>query len=187
MFRAISEIAVAIMVTSVTENPRSSASWWPALRASTMSSGLSMLTTMSPATIAPDRRFATQQAKALFEIQRGVHVVERQPQLDHGKSHLWLQTHDHSVCAAQPGHMRDGPQRSGGEGIHHIDGGDIDDDALRAEPADSLHQVVPKPFGLGVGQCGLHRCDENRALFQDGDWHGVLALIVSTRWSRRCE
>src|SRR5437879_8911008 len=126
MFRAISEIAVAIMVTSVSVNPRSMARSWPALRAATMSSGLWISTTISPSTVAPDRRFAIQQGKALFEVQRGVHVVERQPQLHHGERHLWLQTHDHGVRAAQPGHVRDGPQRSGGERIHDIDCGDVD-------------------------------------------------------------
>src|ERR1700761_2886443 len=105
MFRAISEIAVAIIVTSVSENPRSSASWCPALRAATMSSELSIATTISRATVASDRRCAApqlaaiEQREALLEVQRGVHVVERQPQLDHRERHLGLQAHDHGVRA----------------------------------------------------------------------------------------
>ena len=122
-----------------------------------------------------------QQGEAFFEIQRGVHVVERQAQLHHRKGDLWLQAHDHGVRAAQPGHVGDGAQRPGGERVHHVDGGDVDDDALRAEPADPFHEVVPQPFGVGVGQRGLHRGDQDRALFQDGNWHGVLVLIVFTR------
>jgi len=31
--------------------------------------------------------------------------------------------------------------------------------------ADPLHQIVAKPLGVGVGERGLHRSDEDRALF----------------------
>src|SRR5437660_9112 len=112
MLRAISEIAVAIIVTSVRVNPKSIASWWPALRAATMSSEVLMATTVSAATVAPDHRFTqpqllVQQRYALFEIERGAHIVEGQPQLHHGERHLWLQTDDHRGRPAQPGHVRD--------------------------------------------------------------------------------
>ena len=58
-----------------------------------------MLTTMSPTTVVPDRRFThaaltIQQSKALFEVQRRLHVVERQAELDHREGHLRLQADD---------------------------------------------------------------------------------------------
>jgi hypothetical protein len=79
-------------------------------------------------------------------------------------------------------------RRSGGERIHHVDGGDVDNDPLRAKPADPLHQVEPKAFCIGVGERGLHRSDENRPLFQDWYWHEVFAavVVVFTRSARRC-
>ena len=55
------------------------------------------------------------------------------PELDHRKGHLGLQADDHGVRAAQPGHVRDRAQRPGRERVHHVDRGDVDDDALRAD------------------------------------------------------
>src|SRR4051794_6884971 len=128
MLRAISEIAVAIIVTSVNENPSWRASSCPAWRAVTMSSGLMMSTTKSAATVAPIRRvprfeLPIQQRKALFQIQRRVHVVEHQPELHHCEGHLRLQPDDHGVRAAQPSHVGDRAYRPGGERIHHVDRG----------------------------------------------------------------
>src|SRR5512133_2483156 len=102
MLRAISEIAVAIIVTSVSEKPSWRASSCPAWRAITMSSELLTSTTNSAPTVAPIRRLAgfqvpIQKRKSLLQIQRGVHVVEHQPQLDHREGHLGLQAHDHGV------------------------------------------------------------------------------------------
>src|SRR5690242_16637937 len=123
MLRAISEIAVAIIVTSVSEKPSCLASSWPAWRAATMSSGLLTSTTKSVVTVTPDRRFSTvelaiQQREPFFQIQRGMHVVECQPQLNHRERDFGLQADDDGVRAAQSGHVRDRAQRPGGEGIH---------------------------------------------------------------------
>src|SRR5690625_4861179 len=108
MFRASSEMAVAIIVTSVSEKPRSWASWCPACRAVTMSSRCATSTTMSSDTVASDRlplcELAVQQRKPLLQIQGGVHVVEREAQLDHRTGNLGLDTDDHRLRAAQPGH-----------------------------------------------------------------------------------
>ena len=135
MLRAISEIAVAIIVTSVSEKPSCRASSMPGLAGRDDVVGVVDRDHDSQsATVAPDRRFAdpqlpVQQREALFEVQRGVHVVERQAQLDHGERHLGLQADDHGVRAAQPGHVRDRAQRPCSERIHHVDRGDVDDDA----------------------------------------------------------
>src|SRR5580692_3936057 len=103
MLRATSEIAVAIIVTSVSEKPNLRAKLWPACRAATMSSGLPTSTVTSSATVESDRfpqpQLAIQQRQTLFQIQRRVHIVEHQPQLDHGKRHLRLQADNHGVGA----------------------------------------------------------------------------------------
>src|SRR5258708_16703076 len=176
MFLAISEIAVAIIVTSVSEKPSCRASSCPAWRAATMSSELLTSTTKSVGTVAPDRRLARvqlpiQQRKPFFEVQRRLHVVEHQAELDHGEGHLRLQADDHRIRAAQPRHVGDRAYRPGGEGIHHVDRGDVDDDAVCAAAAAALHQVWTKPLGVGVGERGLYRSDEDCALFQNGYWH----------------
>src|SRR5947208_2457711 len=124
MLRAISEIAVAIIVTSVSEKPSWRASSCPAWRAVTMSSELLTSTTKSVGTVAPDRRSARfqlpiQQRETFFEVQRCIHVVEHQPELDHCEGHLRLQPDDHGVRAAQPGHVGDRAARPGGERITH--------------------------------------------------------------------
>src|SRR4029453_965282 len=118
MLRAISEIAVAIIVTSVSEKPSCRASSCPACRAATMSSELLTSTTKSVGTVATDRRLARfqlpiQQRKTFFEVQRRVHVVEHQSELDHGEGHLGLQPHDHGVRTAQPSHVGDRSYRPG--------------------------------------------------------------------------
>src|ERR1700682_4244906 len=126
MFLAISEIAVAIIVTSVSEKPSCRASSCPAWRAATMSSELLTSTTKSVGTVTPDRRLARiqlpiQQRKPFFEVQRCVHVVEHQAELDHCEGHLGLQPDDHGVRATQPSHVGDRAYRPGSERIHHVD------------------------------------------------------------------
>src|SRR5574337_1976102 len=115
MLRATSEIAVAIMVPSVNEKPSSRASWCPAWRAATMSEGPATSTAMSLRTVTPDRltpcKLMVQQRKPFLQIQGGVHIVELEAQLDHGKGHLGLYTDDHGFRTAQPRHVRDRPQR----------------------------------------------------------------------------
>src|ERR1700681_2367686 len=140
MFLAISEIAVAIIVTSVSEKPSCRASSCPAWRAATMSSELLTSTTKSVGTVTPDRRLTRfqlpiQQRKTFFEVQRRVHVVEHQPELDHREGHLRLQPDDHRIRAPQPGHVGDRSYRPGGERIHHVDRGDVHDDPMRAVAA----------------------------------------------------
>ena len=76
--------------------------------------------------------------------------------------------------------------RPGGERIHHVDRGDVDDDAVGAVAADPFHQVVAQPLGVGVGERGLHRGDEDGALFQDGYWHEKVAIARVIRSVRRC-
>src|SRR5258707_12527843 len=99
MLRATSEIAVAIIVTSVSEKPNLRAKLWPACRAATMSSGLPTSMVTSSATREYDRfphpQLAIQQCQTLFQIQRRAHIVEHHPHLDHGKRHLVLHADHH--------------------------------------------------------------------------------------------
>src|SRR5439155_24576950 len=141
MLRATSEIAVAIMVTSVSEKVRRVASSRPAWRAVTMSSALSIRTTVSSAVMRTSARVtATEEVEALFEVERGVDVFERHAQLHHRERDLGLDADHHRLGAPQIGHVRDRAQRPRGEGVHDVDRRDVDDDALRPEAADPVHQ-----------------------------------------------
>src|SRR5512144_3189977 len=142
MLRATSEMAVAVIVTSVSEAARLRAIWCPASRAVTMSSGWSTMTTMSVATIASrrlssGRELPVEQREPLLQVESGVHALEAQPELDHRESNLRLQTHDHGVRAPQPRHVGDDLNRPDHIGVHDIDRRDVDDDAVGAETADS--------------------------------------------------
>ena len=48
---------------------------------------------------------------------------------------------------------------------------DVDDDALRPEPADLFHQVVLQPQRVAVAQRRLDRRDQVGALLEDRDGH----------------
>src|ERR1700744_4862090 len=186
MLRATSEIAVAIMVTSVNEKPRSWASWWPAWRAATMSSGWPTSTTTSSTTVTSDRfarsQSPVQQRETLLEVQRGVHVNKEDAELDHRERHFGLQPHDYGVGAAQLGHVCNRLQRPGGERIQDVDGSDVDDDAFGPVFGDPFHQTFPEQLGVGVGQGVSHRSDVNLSLFQNGYWHETFVpILVSAR------
>src|SRR3954464_7621210 len=100
MFLAISEMAVAIIVTSVSEKPSSRASLCPACRAVTMSSESRTSTTVSVGNVssfyrsARGRRLRVEQREPLLQVECGVHPVEDQAELHHREGDLGLQTHD---------------------------------------------------------------------------------------------
>src|SRR3954471_8585344 len=123
MLRAISEIAVASSVWSVlgmssplaSERARwravtTSASDWIAIRSTSSSAKVTRL----------------QEREPLLEVERGLHVLEAHPELDHGEGHLGLDADDHGLGAAQPGHHRDPAQRARDERVHHVQRRDVD-------------------------------------------------------------
>src|SRR4051812_9874190 len=108
MLRATSEIAVASSVWSVLDSSRSAASWRARCRAVTTSASDSIAIRLSASAATVARLLpGLQQREALLEVERGQHVLEAHPELDHGERDLGLDADDHGRRAAQPGHHRD--------------------------------------------------------------------------------
>ena len=84
-----------------------------------------------------------EEGQALFEVQGRGHVSQGQPELDHGEGHFGLDPHDHGLGAPQADHVGDGAQGPHGEGVHHVQDGDVDDGSPRSVAPDLLHEVVP--------------------------------------------
>src|SRR4051812_37220734 len=166
MFRAISEIASAIIVWSVLENPIAAASAPPRWRAVTMSASRSIATHTSSATMTRLARRTVEVREALLEIQRGRDAVERQPELDHRARDVGLDPDAHRAGAAQLGGVRDRAQRAGRERVDHVELGDVEDHAAAAELAALRREVVAELAQLGVGQRGPDRRDEHVALLE---------------------
>src|SRR5688572_10436431 len=176
MLRAISEIAVASSVRSVLENPSPvpivRASW----RAVTTSASVRIATRTSSTAVLLSVELPLQERQSLLEVQRGVHVLEVHPELDHREGDLRLDPDDHRLRPAQPRHVRDAAQRARHERVHHVERGDVDDDPARAEPADLDHHVVLEADHVGVGERRLDRRDQERALLENWYRHAGRAL-----------
>src|SRR5712691_5637608 len=191
MLRANSEIAVAISVASVAENPTRDANARPCWRAVTMSLSALIGTTVSsakaraPSPIGANGSLRSgslsglpvQVREALLQVERRSHPFERQTQLDHRKGNLRLNPDDHGLGPAQAGHVREVAQRAGREGVHHVQGGDIHDDAARAELAHLRHQRLPEFFQVLVVERRLDRRDQIVAQLENRNWHGE-ALVL---------
>src|SRR5438445_12680908 len=98
MCRASSEMAVATTARSVEGKPQCDASSRPFWRAETMSATESMGTRTSSAMSANlmvvALHLAVKVREALFQVQRGRHALEREPELDHRGGHPWPHPHD---------------------------------------------------------------------------------------------
>src|ERR1700704_5505134 len=100
MLRAISEIAVAMIVRSVPANPICEASSRPFMRAVTTSPSRAIGTQVSSgATVAAPARSAREQFHALLEIERRGNIVQCQAQLHHGECDVGLDPDDHGLGA----------------------------------------------------------------------------------------
>src|SRR3989442_6276604 len=190
MFRASSEIAVAITVRSLPVKPICDASSRPRCRASTMSVEEAMATTEAPRVVAswgqisramqgPRLWIPPQEGQALFEVQGRGHVPQGQPELDHGEGHFGLDPHDHGLGPPQTDHVGDRAQGPHGEGVHHVQDRDVDDGAPGPILADLLHQIVPQLEEVLVAQGRLDGADEVAALLQDRDAHLVRPAVRS--------
>src|SRR3954464_296973 len=106
MLRATSEIAVASSVWSVLVSSSSPAICRARCRAVTTSASDSMGITeaWSSGTFAGLPPRPLEQGEALFQVERGPHVLEAHAELDHRESHLGLDAHDHGLGAAQARH-----------------------------------------------------------------------------------
>src|SRR3712207_5140033 len=132
MLRATSEIAVASSVWSVLVSSSRAASSRARWRAVTTSESDSIAIRVSGAPSGPTvdgLLLRLQQREALLEVERGLHVLEVHPQLDHRERDLRLDPDDDRLGAAQPRHHRDAAQRARDEGVHDVERRDVDDDA----------------------------------------------------------
>src|SRR5690242_13745532 len=134
MLRAISEIAVAMSVSSLPEKPILWASSRPFRRASTMSPSCAITTCVASAATGCVVVSAPLQPRAAFlEVERGRNAVEREAELHDRECDFRLDAHDPGIGAAQPRGLRDAPQRAGCERVHHVERADVDHDAAGAE------------------------------------------------------
>src|SRR5207249_1137634 len=171
MLRAISEMAVAMSVCSVVENPRATASSSPICRAVTMSPSLAMTTRMSTATTAPCRKQPVEQLDTLLEIERGCDILERQPELDHRVRDCGLNPDDDGFRSAQLHGVGDAANRPRGERVKNVQGSHVDDHAASAEKADAVGQFLTQLDEVVIGQRRLDRRDQHVPLFQNWDGH----------------
>src|SRR5438105_3573739 len=100
MLRAISEIAVAITVTSTPVNPQRWARVRTHIRAVTMSASLAIAISRSPA-IDVSRPRRAQMIQALVQVEPGGDIAQPQAELHHGEGDPRLDADDHGVGSAQ--------------------------------------------------------------------------------------
>src|SRR6476469_3784671 len=101
ILRAISEIAVAIMVRSDPPKPISIARARPFWRAVTISTAELISTWISPSIFFSLLGDLIQVRQPLLQIQRGTNPLQGQSQLYHGKSHVRLNPNDHGLRPTQ--------------------------------------------------------------------------------------
>src|SRR5579872_5194014 len=104
MLRATSEMAVAMRVVSVCENPISVARSRPNCLAATMSASDAIGMRTSCISVPEDR---IEKCEPFFEVDRGVDLFEAHPQLHHRERHLGLNADNDRHRAAQAGHVGD--------------------------------------------------------------------------------
>src|SRR6266850_6205079 len=119
MFRASSEMAVAIRVASTAEKPSSAASVRPSRRARTMSASRSIGICFSPfkrrsSGAAALLGFLSKVGKSLLQIEPGDDALQGESQLNHRERDLGLNSHDHGLGAAQADHVGDLTDGQGG-------------------------------------------------------------------------
>src|SRR5689334_5058263 len=186
MLRASSEIAVAIIVTSVVPKPYRSASDRPMLRAATTSAS-ERITTHTSSTGMRDTGSpgSVEMCEAFLEVEHGRHAVEAEPELHHREGDLGLDADDHCLGAAKPDHLGHRAERPRRERVEHVEHRDVDDDALRAVPAHPLGELVPQIQEVGICQRRLDRCDQAVTLLEDRNGHPQ-PPTSHRRW-RRCD
>src|SRR6516165_8778059 len=114
MLRAISEIAVVMIVRSLPEKPILWASSRPFRRASTMSPSCAMATCVASAATGCLVVNVPLQARAAFlEVERGRNPVEREAELHHRERDFRLDADDDGIRTAQPRGLGDAPQGAG--------------------------------------------------------------------------
>src|SRR4051812_30134443 len=98
-----------------------------------MSASLAIGTRASAATSIPLRDEVLKKFESLFEIEGGRDSLQIQPELHHRVRHLWLDSDDDRLGAAQFRGMSDAANRAAGERIEHIERRHVDDHAANAQ------------------------------------------------------
>src|SRR6202521_1968801 len=124
MFRASSEMDVAMSVASPVEKPSSIARARPFCRAVTISWSELMATRISPAlTVSLSVRvleFLSQVSQTFLQVQRRSDAFQCQPKLHHCKRHFRLNPDYNRFRSAQSDHVRDLPKRPRCKRIHPV-------------------------------------------------------------------
>src|SRR5579862_8764855 len=116
MFRASSEMAVAMSVRSDPEKPRRWARLRPSWRAATMSAAVRIRTSTgaggptglgSRATRAARLVRLVQVGEAFLEVEGGRDILECEAELDHGEGHFRLDADDDRLGSTKPKHVSD--------------------------------------------------------------------------------
>src|SRR6185436_18539659 len=122
MLRATSEMAVAIMVSSLPEKPNCSAKARPCCRALTISASDLMGIRRSADATGATLGLFVEVDEAFFQVQGCGHPLKRQSKLHHGKGHVRRNADDDGFSAAQFKHVSDRAQHAHGVRVHHIQG-----------------------------------------------------------------
>src|SRR6059058_5134666 len=141
MFRASSEIAVAIRVASVPENPIAAASRRPFCLASTRSASAAIRIRPSSST-APALPHPVEEGQPFLEVERGVDPLEAQSELHDGERDVWPDPHDDRVGSPELRGNRDAVEGPGTERVDHVQPADVEDHPARPELPDLLDQVI---------------------------------------------
>src|SRR5581483_6253339 len=173
MLRATSEMAVAIRVWSVAENPLAAAISRPFWRAATTSTSVEIGTRASGATTRAPSVGSAQHLESFLEIQGGRHALEGQAQLNHREGDVWLDAHDYRVRTAQLGDVGDPADGSTGEGIHDVEGRHVYDNALDSQPSNTVSKLFSELCQVLVSERGLDGRDQDIALLENSLRHGA--------------
>src|SRR5580692_10746541 len=170
--RAISEIAVAMSVSSVSEKPIFSASTRAACRAASTSASWRTGTTRSGVMLARRRVLpALQLDEPLVDVEGRSGAGKAQAKLRHGEGNARLHADDDRVGPAVPQDPGDRVDDARRVRVHDVHRTDVDDDAARPIAASALDQAVAQLPPPRVRQLVLDRCDQDGTDLENGDVH----------------
>src|SRR5687768_16696662 len=176
VFRASSLAAVTILVWSTRPKPRLMAHSRAACRTRTTSSSLRTGTCSSLTTAMAGFALiagALEKLHSALDVEGGAHARQGQAQLHERDGYRRPHPRHHRVRIQDAGHGRDVAEYAPDEGVHEIEGGDVDEHALRLVAADLLHEVVLQRHGQSVVHVHLDGHQEVRAHLEDRDpFHG---------------
>src|SRR5919108_6382345 len=141
MFRASSEIAVAIRAWSLSPKPSSAASWRPLRLASTTSTSLTIGTRSSSHTRTSIHQLVPDDFQAVVQVECGAHLREEKAKLHHRERHRRLNADDDRLGAFQPDRPGDVLQRPSGKGVDDVEPAHVDDHGPRPVLAHAVGQL----------------------------------------------